>query len=143
MRLSSALREVERELQTARLKSVATNRPMRVRFNCPASGQFRMVEITGDSTTDLDANRCDAVRFPYPGPKDSNPATPEVDGPVRTLRQTITLSGTDIQFTSRGTAEQVVSGTAQEIAVPIAITVTQGSKSLQVFVNGLGKINVQ
>jgi hypothetical protein len=35
MRLGQGAREVERELQTARLKAVTTNRPVRVRFNCP------------------------------------------------------------------------------------------------------------
>ena len=37
-KLNSAARELERELQSARLKSVTTNRILRVRLNCPATG---------------------------------------------------------------------------------------------------------
>ena len=35
MRLGVSARDVERELQFARLKAVSTNRPMRIRFNRP------------------------------------------------------------------------------------------------------------
>ena len=42
MRLGMAMRDVERALQTARLRSVSTNRPLRVRLNCPAPGQLRV-----------------------------------------------------------------------------------------------------
>ena len=35
MRLGVSARDVERELQFARLKAVSTNRPMRIRFNAP------------------------------------------------------------------------------------------------------------
>ena len=36
MKLNGAAREVERELQIARLRAVTVNRPLQVRFNCPA-----------------------------------------------------------------------------------------------------------
>ena len=39
-----ALREVERELVAARLKSVGANQPLQVRFNSPLAGQYRTRE---------------------------------------------------------------------------------------------------
>src|SRR5207244_639088 len=58
-RLGMSERDVERELQYARLKAVAANTPMRVRFSCPAVGQLRAVELIGtrgvpDPTYDAD-----------------------------------------------------------------------------------------
>src|SRR5688572_25532724 len=47
MKVGMSARAVERQLQMARLKAVSTNRPIRVRFNCPGAGQFRMVELIG------------------------------------------------------------------------------------------------
>src|SRR5687767_8048917 len=47
MRVGMSARAVERTLQMARLKAVSSNRAIRVRFNCPAAGQFRMVEVIG------------------------------------------------------------------------------------------------
>ena len=62
-RARDAARMVERELQTARLKAVSTS-ALRVRFNCPVTGQFRMLEVTGVAGVDTAANRCDPVAFP-------------------------------------------------------------------------------
>jgi len=39
LELGNATRAIERELQTARMRAVSANRPMRVKFNCPADGQ--------------------------------------------------------------------------------------------------------
>ena len=47
MKARDAARKVERELQTARLKAVTVSRTLRVRFNCPSAGQFRIIELTG------------------------------------------------------------------------------------------------
>src|SRR5215213_5624244 len=47
IKLGQATREVERELQTARLRAVTSNQPIRFRFNCPAAGQYRMTELIG------------------------------------------------------------------------------------------------
>ena len=85
LRLGMATRDIERELQTARLKAVSANRPLRVQLNCPTVGQFRIIEITGVGTTDTDGNRWYGNVFPYQGPKDTDRATPEQDEPVRTL----------------------------------------------------------
>ena len=143
VRLGMATREVERQLQSARLRAVSANRPLLVRMSCPGVGQLRVVEITGVATTDGDANRCDETRFPYPGPKDSDRATPELDGPVRTLHFTVTLSGSDLQFLPNGTTQEVVGGAATPITAPVELTVTYDSESSRVAVNGLGKIAVR
>ena len=47
IKLGQAARQVERELQTARLKAVSSNQPMRVRFDCPVAKQYRIVELVG------------------------------------------------------------------------------------------------
>src|SRR5947207_4314732 len=44
LRLGMATRDVQSELQSARLKAVSANTLMRVRFDCPSAGQFRMIE---------------------------------------------------------------------------------------------------
>ena len=45
--LGEAARQVERELQSARMTAVSANHPVRVMFNCPIAGQYRMVELIG------------------------------------------------------------------------------------------------
>src|SRR5215213_252340 len=89
LKLGQATREVERELQTARLRAVTSNRPIRVRFNCPATGQYRMVELIGSAaapaTSDAAATRCQESVYKSPA-NDANPLTrPNHDGPVRLL----------------------------------------------------------
>ena len=50
-RLGMETRAVERELQIARLSAVQSNQPIRVRFNCPATGQYKRVELLGTVNT--------------------------------------------------------------------------------------------
>ena len=89
IRLGQATRQVERELQTARLAAVSANQPMRLRFDCPAARQFRIVELVGTpsipAAADSAANRCGLGTYPYPA-ADSNPLTrPNHDGPLREM----------------------------------------------------------
>jgi Tfp pilus assembly protein FimT len=142
LRLGMATRDIERELQTARMRAVSANRPMRVRLNCPGAGQFRIVEVTGVAGTDTAANRCDETVYPYPGPKDTNQATPAHDGAVKRFHFTVSLSGAEVQFNSNGTAQQVISGTPQAIATTVSATITKSAASRTVTVNGLGKIQI-
>ena len=82
-KLTSAARELEREFQSARLKSVTTNRVLRVRLNCPTTGYYRTVEFLNNAA-DSATNRC--LLSAYPFPADANLMTrPNYDGPVRTL----------------------------------------------------------
>lgn len=71
LELGNATREVERELQTARMRAVSANRPMRVKLNRPEDGQYRLVEVTGVVATDGDGagSRCDEALYGFPGPE--------------------------------------------------------------------------
>ena len=103
MRLGMAERDVEREMQFARLKAVSANRPMRVRFDCPAPTQFRAVELIGTSaapdaadadTTAAGVARCSETAYPYSptGADKSRLTRPNNDGPLRTLDATARTS---------------------------------------------------
>ena len=149
--LGQAQRMVASELQQARMKSVTTNRVMRVRFNCPANQQFRMVELIGTSAIplpqDTAANRCNSVTYPYPA-SDNNPVTvPNHDGPVRRIDTRVSFGNVEtIEFRPTGMAYSVnADGTA---SLPlagngIALTVTKGQDVKTVTVNALGKITAQ
>src|SRR5262252_7668307 len=71
-RLGNSTRQVERELQFAKLKAVSSDSPMRLRLNCPVAGELRAVELIGtpsvpDPIQDPDGynNRCQETVFPY------------------------------------------------------------------------------
>jgi len=67
IKVDSAAREVQQELNAARLRAVGANRRLEVRFNCPSAGEYRIVEAGwGDS------GRCDPVAYPYPAPTDAS-----------------------------------------------------------------------
>ena len=139
-KLNSAAREVERELQSARLKAVSVNRLLRVKFNCPAAGYFRTVEVLG-TPADSAANRC--LPSAYPFPTDTDLMTrPNYDGPVRLLPQGATIGDDTIEFRPDGTAWNVVSNVPQEISTSVTITVTRKEKSKSVTVNGAGKVQL-
>lgn len=152
MRLGQGAREVERELQTARLKAVTSNRTMRVRFNCPSAGEYRMVELLGTSSVpmaaDSAANRCQQTSYPYP-PADFNPMTvPNHDGPPRRLHTSLTFGATKtLEFWPDGSVHaDAGAGTNPWPVVAstgTAITVVKGASTKSVTVNGLGKIQVQ
>ena len=42
MKLGESTREVEREIQIARMTAVSSNQPMRVRFDCPSAGSYQI-----------------------------------------------------------------------------------------------------
>ncbi len=141
-RLSAAAREVERELQTARLKAVSANRTLRVALNCPVAGQFRTVEVLGNGT-DTQLDRCSDVAFRFP-PPDQDPFTrPNLDGPIRRLTMQTTVTTQVIEFRPNGTAFQVVGGAPQAMATDTTITVTRRGRTRTVTVNGMGKVTLQ
>lgn len=152
MRLGMALRDVERELQFARLKSVGTNRPMRVRFNCPIAGQFRVVELIGTpnipTAADTAANRCDESVYPYrpTGADTSRLTRPNNDGPLRRLQLGASFTALQtLEFRPDGTvhAEDAVTGNPWPVLPADAtLTVTRKGKSKSIKVNALGKIQM-
>lgn len=150
-RLGMALREVERELQTARANAVTTNRPIRVRLNCPVVGQYRRVELLGDSwqptSEDAAAARCNETVYPYPAP-DRDPGTrPNHDGPLKRLPRGLTFSVVrSIEFRPDGTA-RVDGGTAsgEWATIPaggLPISLTNGISTRSITINGLGRVQL-
>ena len=147
MKLGQGQREVEREMQTARLKAVTSNRHMRLRFNCPAAGQYRMVEVVGDTTVDdaAAATRCSDTKYPIV-PPDNNPLTrPNNDGPVRRLPRTVAFgSAANLDFAPDGTVLYYSGGAYIPVPDPngTAITLTKSSSVARITVNRLGKIQL-
>jgi len=146
--LGESSRLVQSELQQARLRSVSTNRVIRVRFNCPAAGQLRAVELVGTPTipspVDTATNRCSDAVYPYPA-ADNNPVTlPNVDGPVRRIDYRVSFGAVQtIEFRPTGTAYSVnTDGTSGPPLVGngVALTLTKGSDTRTITVNALGKI---
>jgi Tfp pilus assembly protein FimT len=147
-KLGQTIREVERELQAARLKAVTTNRPLRVRFNCPAVGEYRTVELIGSTSApaagDGAANRCQETTYPSPA-ADNNPLTrPNHDGPVRRLSTGITFgTATTLEFWPDGSVHQQQGSTLPWPVVGVAgtsITVVKNGVTKRIDVNGVGKI---
>jgi prepilin-type N-terminal cleavage/methylation domain-containing protein len=142
MKLGTNAREVERELQTARLKAVTANRPIRIRFNCPVAGQYRMVELIGSVTlphaNDAAADRCQEVVYPYPA-ADREPLTrPNHDGAVRRLSDKVSFgAATTLEFWPDGSVRKL-DGTA----MPTEITLVKGNDVRKITVNSLGKITL-
>ncbi len=153
MRLGMTVRDVERELQFARLKSVSVNRPMRVRFNCPVVGQFRAVELIGTprvpAAADGAANRCDETLYPYrpTGGDNSRLTRPNNDGPLRRLQPQASFAAfPTLEFWPDGTVH-ADAGTGDPwptvANAGVTITVSRKGKTRNITVNSLGKIQLQ
>lgn len=140
-KLRAAAREVERELQSARLKAVTSNRSLRVRMNCPAAGYYRTVEVLG-TAADTAADRCLMTAYPFPADNDVM-TRPNFDGPTRLLPNQATVTNVILEFRPDGTAYSVVADAAQPLAAPLTVTVTRNSKSKAMTINGSGKIQYQ
>ena len=152
MRLGMSVREVERELQFARLKAVSTNRPMRVRFDCPSAGKIRVVELLGTPSTP-DANdadsvltRCSETTYPYlpTGADQSRLTRPNNDGPIRTLYANTTFTAKQtLEFWPNGTVHtacQVACDVSGTQINTVTLTLLRKTKTKNITVNGLGKI---
>jgi type II secretory pathway pseudopilin PulG len=146
--LGQARRIVHSELQQARMKSVTSNLVMRVQFNCPAAGQFRMLELLGTPSVPAPqataANRCSDTAYPFPA-ADNNPVTlPNQDGPIRRIDPRVSFGAVQtIEFRPTGTAYSVNPDGTSGPPLPgtgVAITLTKGTEVRSVTVNALGKI---
>jgi prepilin-type N-terminal cleavage/methylation domain-containing protein len=141
-KLSSAARELERELQSARLKAVTSNQVLRVRLNCPAAGYYRTVEYL-NGPEDSQTNRCLLGAYPFPAGDTDLMTRPNYDGPLRMLPHGATVTGDVLEFHPDGTAFRLVSNVATAITSPVTITVTRKGKSKAMTINGAGKIQLQ
>ena len=155
-RLGIELRGVEREIQLARLAAVTTNRPIRVRFNCPSAGYYRRVELLGSVNNpatgwDADAEgarRCSYSYYPFPA-ADRDPLTrPNNDGPLLKLDRKVTFASTQtLEFWPNGTVH-VASGAVAgqpwpQVASSVSLLLSKGSTTKAIVVNSLGKIQFQ
>lgn len=163
MRVSADARLVERELQTAKLRAVGANRAMRVRFNCPAAGQYRMVEVIGTpfvpAPEDADAQaaaRCNQANYPYPDADRSWFSSPNYDGPTETLDWRVVFSSAQtLEFWPDGTVHYNAGGGSPWPVVPINAPITlqlqlatgttteKAATARRIQVNGIGKITLQ
>lgn len=141
-KLNTAVRMVERELQTARLKAVSTNSVLRVRTNCPGAGSIRTVEVLG-TAADTAADRCVLTAYPFPPADDDMATRPNYDGPVGVMPAEATVSDGVLEFRPDGTVFQVVAGVRQTIAGTVSLTVTRRARSRTVTINGVGKVQLQ
>jgi prepilin-type N-terminal cleavage/methylation domain-containing protein len=150
IQLGEAARQLERELQSARMTAVSANQPVRVMFNCPLAQQYRMVELIGTPQTpaagDGVVGRCSTTTYPFPAP-DNNPITrPNNDGPLRLLPTLVTITtSTTIEFWPDGSAHTNTGGINPwpPIASPgTNIILTRGAKTKTILVNGIGKIQL-
>ena len=148
--LGEAARQLERELQSARMTAVSANQPVRVMFNCPVANQYRMVELIGTPAVpaagDGVVGRCSQTTYPFPAP-DNNPITrPNNDGPLRYLPALVTITtSTTIEFWADGSAHTNTGGTNPwpPIASPgTNIILTRSGKTKSILVNGIGKIQL-
>ena len=148
MKLGQGQREVASALQSARLLAVTSNRPIRVRFNCPAAGQYRITELIGSQSTpvadDTATDRCSDTKWKFPA-NDTNPTTrPNHDGPLLALPARVTFgAASTLEFWPDGSVHKQVGVENPWIQVPVAgtaITVVKGTIVKTITVNGLGKI---
>jgi len=154
MRLGMAERDVERELQFARLKAVSTSRPMRVRFDCPTTGKLRVVEVIGTpanpdpNDADTYATRCSETTYPYlpTGADQSRLTRPNNDGPIRLLQpQTTFTAKKTVEFWADGSVHADVNNAGTNPwpnigTTGVTITLSRKGKTKNITVNGLGKI---
>ena len=143
-RLSNAAQQVERELQTARMRAVSNNAPLRFRTNCPATGYYRFTEYMA-TVSDGSTTRCNVSTYPWPAPDTDLATLPNFDGPVRQMLNDATISDAWLEFHPDGTAWTVASNAATAITpgTPVTITVTRKGTTKTVTINELGKIKLQ
>lgn len=135
--LNTAAQTVASAVRSARYTAVSRNRTVRVRFDCPATDQFRIVEKTGTATIDNATDRCSTTAYPYP-------STTYVDGPVQLLPSGAEFySVQDLQI---GTAGRVVplSGcpTCIEGTGSVTVVVTNGSETQAINVSSNGQVQI-
>ena len=142
-KLSNAAQQVERTLQTARMRAVSQNSPLRVRTNCPTTGYYRVTEVTGTSA-DNSRSRCDISSYPWPASTDVS-STTHLDGQLRQMINNATVSDQWLEFRPDGTARYVDPTTfaATPIATTVSVTVTRNGQSKTITINALGKVLLQ
>jgi Tfp pilus assembly protein FimT len=118
---NSDVQSVAATIRSARFTAVASNVRMQVRFNCPATGQMRVVEVTGNAAIDTAGDRCDLSAYPYP---DTDASTaPNNDGPVLQMGSSTDLPTTvdGLEISTSGRVVPVTGCPACSTASPPAV----------------------
>jgi prepilin-type N-terminal cleavage/methylation domain-containing protein len=114
------------QIRQARLKATSRNMSFRVRFDCPAVGQVRILVVTGDNTIDGAVDRCSQYL--------------EHDSGVFQMPSAVTYTANlpVLQVTSRGTYSAIGG------AVPLAINVTYAGRTTRgMVVSATGQISYE
>lgn len=129
--MNSAARTVGAEVRSARYSAVAKNRTMAVRFNCPAPGQYRILEFTGIAAIDNAPDRCSPVTYPFP---DATPGVaPDADGPVLDLPPGVRFRAvTDLQLNATGR----INGIGPSTQLSLEVTNGRLVRTIAIFGNG-------
>ena len=141
--LNSATRQVASVIRSSRYTAVSKNRIVRVRFNCPAAGQFRVVEVVGSAAVDNDVNRCSETNYGYPDPDTA--AAPDVDGPIHRLPSDAQFVGVqDIQFDTQGRAQRLIGCPAcVAAAAPATVVTGNGYETQTLTISASGQVLAQ
>lgn len=132
-RLNAATREVAGQIRWARLKAVTARRTMRVRFDCPAAGQFRVVEFVGNPVIDAALDRCSPNAYPFPDLDGAAP--PNNDGPIMLLPEGVRFAAfQEVQITATGNATPLTG------APPATIQVTNEAGNQSVTISTAGRV---
>ena len=132
--LDSARSQIAAQVRSARLRAVTANQTMWVRFNCPAPGQMRVVQLVVNPTVDDGEDRCSAAVYPYP---DRNVAVePNHDGPVMTLPGGIGLDENtpDIDISPTGRITPRAGG------FPLAIILSDAHETRSIMITAAGRV---
>ncbi len=101
---------------------MTTGRTVRVRFDGPGAGQYRIVEVMDRRSVDNNPNRCSLREFPHP---DQRPGSgPDLDGPILRLKEGVSFSAhSDFDIGPTGEV-RAVGG-----PMPVAITMTDWERT--------------
>jgi prepilin-type N-terminal cleavage/methylation domain-containing protein len=140
--LNTSVHSVAAAIRGARYSAVAKNRAVRVRFNCPAANQFRVVEVTGNAGIDQAADRCSEAVYPYPDPDDT--VAPNIDGQMLRLGEDTQFGAAqDIQIDTSGRVTKLTGCPAcVSSAAPATIAVVNGNDTRTITVNASGQVQL-
>jgi prepilin-type N-terminal cleavage/methylation domain-containing protein len=140
--LNTSVQSVAAAIRGARYTAVSKNRTVRVRFNCPAANQFRVIEVTGNAGIDQAADRCSETTYPYPDP---DPAVaPNIDGQMVRLGANSQFGAAqDVQIDTSGRVTRLTGcPTCVSSAAPATISIANGSETRTITVNASGQVIV-
>lgn len=140
--LTTATQTVSAAVRAARYQAVAKNRTLRLRFNCPAPGQFRLVEFVNDPAIDQAVDRCSETAYPFP---DQDAAVrPDFDGPAQILSQQATIAAvSDLQIDVTGRITPLINCPNCVTAPPPAVVnVSNSYENRTITISGSGQVRL-